>query len=185
MFVDLVTAFLRLSRLEPDDYRRPLAMWIKIPAPIIPVNLDTGEPLPKNYERFPDGSLNLDKPIADTPWTIQRFMAKFIFSNPNLGDDGDDLNELVFRLRLAFYAPNYVKVRTPEGTETWTQADAADLAKVRDLIKKPNGDGKKTREPIRWPADMMSQFVPFTRALAQAQHEDPRSDPRTVPCEKP
>lgn len=144
-------------------------MYVTIPEPEPVVDLETGAPILK-----PDGTPEL-------PVTFQKLMAKLIYCNPYLGDDGEDIGERIWRLRHASFG-----ARPGDAIEV----SGDDVKAVCAIIAKPNGDGKRStgrcnacgaRPEVRWTPEGAVYCVPFFRAWKNATHTkpEPAKEPTT------
>lgn len=138
-------------------------MYIVIPEPEPMVNLETGEPALKA-----DGS--------PAVVTMQKMLAEVIYTNPYLGDDGEDIAERIWRIRHLFFGQKPGAV---------VEVEASDVKAVCAIIAKPDGDGKRTtgkcnacggRPAVRWVPELASFCVPHFRAWRNASHTDPRKE---------
>lgn len=137
-------------------------MYIVIPEEVPIVDLETGEPVTK------DG-----KPATVT---MQKTLAQLVYSNPYLGDDGEDIAERVWRLRHTFFGKKPGEV---------VSVEKDDVKAVCAVFAKPDGDGKRTsgkcqscggRPAVRWLGDLASFCVPHIRAWKTASEEHPHKD---------
>lgn len=122
-----------------------------VPSPVLLVNLETGVPMPRQF--LADGT-----PEADEPWTIWRFLARFVISDPKIGGNAKGARTIArLRAELEHAMPGSACV-----------VEDADREIVLDILDKPTAT---------WDAASLAvaaQCTSFMAAFTDASEAPPR-----------
>lgn len=137
-----------------------------VPSPVVLCNLETGVPFLRHLEDHEKERATITKTDAqgnkvylaeDEPWSLWRFLARYILVNPKLGK-GDTGAKRGKRIKRAF------KNAAPG---TWVEIDSEIVDAVRDVMKDPGGDTGG------WPPNVVCQLTDFMEAFREATEKPP------------
>lgn len=137
-----------------------------VPKPVVLCNLETGVPFLRHLEDHEKDRATITRTdpqgnkvylAEDEPWSLWRFLARYIVANPKLGK-GDTGAKRAKRIKRAF------KEAAPG---TWVEIDSDIVEAVREILKDP-GD-----QSAAWLPNVMSQMTDFMEAFREAVEKAP------------